>query len=319
MQNSYNSTFYQRWARRLIELYPAAWRERYAEEMLMILEESAPTFTTLCNLFISMLDAYIHRNLVAERTPYMLQRMRFNSLAIYAATLIFFAAWFITQLRTASGVRSLMANFSYSSPSLLVNVIHSVSSILLWLLLLGGLPILLETYWKALKTRNMRALLLGLLGCVGPFITVFVVSWFMSFEYAIGLQEPFSMWLSLFVGFIGLDISLAFIFFAVQSVAPSRRITHYMLYLATLVPLVMLVGLAALLLWAVPYFTTGLADGSMPFSYVLRHAVLILVMVVALAFAFIALQQGFQAKEAAQAQLKEEATQFPLQEETMLM
>src|SRR5579883_1746700 len=105
-----NQTFSQRWARRLIACYPASWRQRYSEEMLLILEDAPPTRKTLLNLFISLFDAYLHQDIMQERTSSLLehmqrnemsssllQRMRANGLAIYSATLIFFVAWFVVQ------------------------------------------------------------------------------------------------------------------------------------------------------------------------------------------------------------------------------
>lgn len=59
MQHSYKPPLSQRLARHLVGLYPAGWRERYAEEMLLILEDNPPTWKTLLNLFIHLFDAYL--------------------------------------------------------------------------------------------------------------------------------------------------------------------------------------------------------------------------------------------------------------------
>jgi hypothetical protein len=150
-------TLYQRWARRLIACYPACWRQRYAEEMLLILEDSQPTLKTMLNLFLHLFDAYLHQNLIKERTPYMLQKMRSNELTIYGATLIFFVAWFIVQVHFVvipGQPKVLFQSFSYT-PSLLVNIIHSISYLLPLLTLLGGLPILLAAIFQALKERKV--------------------------------------------------------------------------------------------------------------------------------------------------------------------
>ena len=84
------SLFYQHLAVYLIALYPACWRERYAEEMLLILEEMPPTFKTILNLCLHIFDAHLHQTLIRERTIYMLQRICSNELIIYSATLVFF-------------------------------------------------------------------------------------------------------------------------------------------------------------------------------------------------------------------------------------
>ncbi len=282
---------YQRWARRLIAFYPTRWRERYSDEMLLILEDSPPTAGTILNLFIHLFDAYLHQALVKERTLSMLQRMRTNELVIYGATLIFFVAWFLAQLHvTVPGQpEALSSSFSYT-PSLLVNIIHSVSYILPLLLLLGGLPILLAACWQALKARNFRALLFCLLGLISPLVIPIL-----AFVGAAGVT---SIWPFLFCAFSGLGISLALIIFSVQRVTPSRRITHYALSLAVSIPLIMLVGLVALLFGLSPSLVTPFATGD-SIVYVIREDLLILIMIVTLSLSLISLKKGIQAKQAA--------------------
>src|SRR5690242_16961432 len=131
MQYSDKPALYLRWARCLVKLYSAGWRERYGEEMLMILEDSMPTLKTILNLLLHLFDAYLHENLVAGRTPYMLQRMRSNELAVYGATLIFFVAWFAAQLYiTVPGQPIVLSNCFVFTSSLLINIIHAVSDVL---------------------------------------------------------------------------------------------------------------------------------------------------------------------------------------------
>lgn len=281
---------YLRWARRLIALYPVSWRTRYAEEMLLILEDSPPTLKTIFNLFIHLFDAYLHQTLVKERVPSMLQRMRSNELAIYGATLIFFVAWFAAQLRikVPGHPIALSSSFVYTS-SPLVNIIHSVSYILPLFLLLGGLPILLAACWRALQARNMRAFFFCLLGLISPFVIPVLA--------VVVTAGTASIWSSLVGVFLGLGISLALIVFSVQRITPSRRVTHYALSLAILIPLVMLIGLIALLFGVFPSLVTPFATGDSIF-YVIREDLLILIMIVALSFSLISLKKGMQAKQA---------------------
>jgi MFS family permease len=280
-------TLYQRWARRLIACYPTCWRQRYAEEMLLILEDSQITLKTMLNLFMHLFDAYLHQYLVKERTPSMLQKMRSNELTIYGATVIFFVAWFVVQVHFVDFVpghpRVLSAGFSYT-PSLLVNIIHSVSYLLPLFILLGGLPILLAAIFQALKERKVRTLLFCLLSLISPLVTGIA---------AIMLSSIW--WLTPFSVIIGLGISLAFITFSVERVTPSRRITHYALSLATLIPLVMLVGLGTLLLRVIPPLVTLFLAGDST-VYIL----LILIMVGALFLSLLCLQRGFQARRTMQ-------------------
>src|SRR5690242_12977767 len=95
MQYTSLSTFYLRCARHLIELYPVSWRERYSEEMLLVLEDCPPTFRTIINLIFHLFDAYAHPHLLTGGKPHILQRMRSSELCIYSAAVIFFVAWFL--------------------------------------------------------------------------------------------------------------------------------------------------------------------------------------------------------------------------------
>lgn len=286
-------TFYQRWAIHLVKLYPASWRERYAEEMLLILEDSQPTLKTICNIIIHLIDAYLHQNLVGGRTPYMLQRMRSNELVIYGATLIFSAAWFVAQLRVSEAFGQPTALFGgITTPSLLVNTIHSVFYILLLLILLGGLPILLSACWNALRLRKFLTLFLCLLGLISPLVTAVLT--FLSWGWS---SVNTSTWIALSVCFIGLSVDLALIFFAIQRVVPSTRITHYAFYLAMLIPLIIFTGLVTLLFGILPSFAIAFMTGGATF-YMLRQGLLILIMVVAFSCALVSLRKSFQAKRA---------------------
>jgi thiosulfate reductase cytochrome b subunit len=103
-----------------------------------------------------------------------------------------------------------------------------------------------------------------------------------------------------FIIFIGLTVDLALIFFAVQSVAPSRRVTYYAFYLAMLIPLAMITGLIVLLTSAIPTFSMPGNDD----FYVMREGMMFLIMGVTFVYSLVALQKGFQAKRMLQAPLQ---------------
>lgn len=281
-------TRYQRWARHLIAGYPACWRHRYAEEMLQILEDSPLSLKTILNLVMSLIDAYFHQYLMKERVPYMLQRTRFNALVIYGATLIFFVPWiFVREHFIDFANHVVFPSLSFTDP-LSATITHSISYLLLIFMLLGGLPILLAACWQALKERKLLTLLFCLLGLISPVVTGIIALTFTS----LGLFLPFSI-------VIGLGLSLALITFSVQRVAPSQRVTHYALSLATAIPLVMLLGLATLMLKVIPsLFTLFVAGGSL--FYILREDLLILLMGGTLVLILVSLKKGFDAKRVMQ-------------------
>jgi hypothetical protein len=299
-----NQTFSQRWARRLIACYPANWHQRYAEEMLLVLEDAPPTRKTLLNLFLNLFDAYFHQNLVQERTSFMLehlqsnemtpsllQRMRANGLAIYSTTLLFFVTWLVVQGHVADPGRPRVLFRFLSSPFSLLNLLHDISYFLPLFVLFGGLPILLAAIVQAWRGRKVRTLLFCLLGLISPLIAVIGI--LMLFPY--GFLTPFSI-------LIGLLASLVFITFSVERVSPSWHITRYALALATCIPVVMLLSLVALLLLVVPSLVTLGLSGDI--SYVLREDLLLLIMGGMLIFSLLSLKKGFQAKRAMQTLLK---------------
>lgn len=208
--------------------------------------------------------------------------------------LIFFFALWVAELRiTAPEQAMTILPMIYYTSSPLINVMHFALVALLLFILLGGLPILLAACWRAIRERRFRALALCLLGLVSPLcMIVLMVVALIVFEVTKLPRGTYtSVVLCLF--FIGIGLSLALIIFAVQQVAPSRRITRYMFSLALVIPVIMLIGLAALLLGAVPVIQYAFAAGEVLF--VVRQVVLILVMLAAFVFALFSLSKGFQA------------------------
>jgi len=74
---------------RLLYLYPQTWRERYAEEVAAVLEERPASFRTLFDLFLSIVDAYFHRDLFTERNVLLVQRLRSSQIMIYWCAILF--------------------------------------------------------------------------------------------------------------------------------------------------------------------------------------------------------------------------------------
>src|SRR5579872_531316 len=74
---------------RILHLYPRAWRERYAEEAAAVIEERPASFAAIFDILLSILDAYMHRDLFTERKFVMLQRLRSSHFMIYCSALLF--------------------------------------------------------------------------------------------------------------------------------------------------------------------------------------------------------------------------------------
>jgi hypothetical protein len=87
------TTRYQKYSLRLLRLYPQAWRERYASEVMAVLEERPATPGTLLDLFLGMLDARMHTRLFTERTFLLQQRVRDSQVAVFCSFILAALVW----------------------------------------------------------------------------------------------------------------------------------------------------------------------------------------------------------------------------------
>lgn len=74
----------QHYALSLLRCYPRAWRERYEEEAIAVLEERPATLRTLFDLLLGMLDAYLHTHLFTERKFVIMQQARNSQLNVFS-------------------------------------------------------------------------------------------------------------------------------------------------------------------------------------------------------------------------------------------
>lgn len=307
MQHTSKPTRTHRWAICLIGLYPPSWCERYADEMLMILEDAPPTWKTVLNLFINLFDAYTHQNLVKESTPHMLKRKRFSELSIFGATMIFFLAWYTSQIQSNGSLiphpayffpdPTLDGYYLHNMPAVFALILPQVGWLLLLLLLIGGLPVLLAACWEAFKARHYPALFLALVGLLSPFVTALFALVPLVIPSNAGADVQTMLWEFTLIAFFGLGVDLALLFFAIQQVPPHRRITHYALYPATVVPFVMGVGLVALIAWTTPFLiAAGTLDFLAAMPYIIHQVLMLLIMAIALFFTSRSLVRGYRAK-----------------------
>lgn len=308
MQYTFLSRLYLRCARYLIERYPVSWRERYSEEMLLLLEDCPPTFITVINLIFHLFDAYTHPQLLDGRLPPMLHRMRSSELAIYGSAVLFWVAAVLVMSTLPLVLYPFDIARGISSLRPLLDFFFPYCQLLLILLILsGGLPIFLATSWKALKARKYRVLLFLLLSLVCPAIIIFLDTYLPIRVY--------NMWWNVFLLFLIAGMNLTFIRMAVQNVPPGRRVTHSVLYLATPLPLAMLIFCAFILFSVLSAFTTGditsflmgndrlLPGGDFIWDSFFIDCLMLLIMGATCSFSLFSLLKGFQAKKATQAPL----------------
>lgn len=115
--------------------------------------------------------------------------------------------------------------------------------------------------------------------------------------YNAGADVQTVWWEFTLIGFLGLGVDLALLFFAIQQVPPHRRITHYALYPTTVVPFVMLVGLVALIVWTTPFLIAAGTDNFLAaLPYIIQQVLMFLIMAIALFFTSLSLVRGYRAK-----------------------
>jgi hypothetical protein len=77
------------WLRRLLVLYPEAWRRRYGDEFAALLEQTPLTFRTLFDVGVSAVDAHLNPTGPMRKWPFMFERLRASELAVFAGWILF--------------------------------------------------------------------------------------------------------------------------------------------------------------------------------------------------------------------------------------
>jgi hypothetical protein len=257
------------WAKRLLQLYPACWRERYADEMLAILEEHPPTFWTFTDLLLSLCDAHLHGDLVSGKIVGRVKQFYGSVTVIVSAGLLFcliaFATTnFLTDISThlSSQAGSLPPFFQ---PMLLM--LSSLSFLLVILLVFCVASLLLSIGWQALKTRQILSFFLYLFGILSPVIAYVAhayVTFIAIFYFPFLLNLSLQFWLILFSIFAKLVFLLIVgagfwaLRVALRRVVPGVRLTNLLFVSATLISAILCAFSSSLLFLMVYSFFSGL-------------------------------------------------------------
>ena len=141
----------------LVALYPEAWRKRYEEEFLALLEQCPLSFTSLIDVLVSALDAHLHPTQIFGRMFTMLQRLRSTAMTVFCAYIVFVLAGLGFWNMSEDDVDRLNVH-----PAIAISyyALQAGAIIALLAVLAGGLPIALAVAWRAFVTRRWRPLLL---------------------------------------------------------------------------------------------------------------------------------------------------------------
>jgi hypothetical protein len=146
--------------RAALRLYPRAWRERYADEVLALLESHPVTLWTVLDVLLGAVDAHLRRDLLPERLTAMAHRLRTSEIAIFAAFVLFCVAWL--PLRLVRDPLPIWAAAVAAHPELLaaLTILDLAGIVAIVAILVGGLPILASAFGQAIATRRWGVLAL---------------------------------------------------------------------------------------------------------------------------------------------------------------
>jgi len=148
------------WAHWLLGLYPRAWRDRYGEEVAIVLTEHQITYRTVFDLLLGALDAHLHRELLPGKLPSLAHRLRSSEIVIFCSFLFFCFAWIL--LRFVRDPLPVWRSATSAHPELFASLtlLDVGGSLATLAVLVGGVPLVCTALAQALAARRWR--LLGL-------------------------------------------------------------------------------------------------------------------------------------------------------------
>lgn len=149
-----------RWVRRLLRLYPRAWRERYADEVAAVLAEHHVTYWTALDILLGAFDAHLHGDLLPRRLTSMAHRIRSSEIATFYAFVLFCIGWLLLRL-----VRDPLPVWEAAvavHPELVValTILDLTVVVATLAILVGGLPILVSACVQSIAARRWGLLAL---------------------------------------------------------------------------------------------------------------------------------------------------------------
>lgn len=144
-----------------LRLYPAVWRERYAEEVAAVLaQQQHVSLWTLIDLLVGACDARLHPDLLPGRLVSMSHRIRTGEIVVFCAFVLFCLAWLpMQQMRDPLPLWEATVR-SHPEIRTALDVVNAAGIVALLALFAGGVPILVGTIRAAASARRRGVLLL---------------------------------------------------------------------------------------------------------------------------------------------------------------
>jgi hypothetical protein len=290
-----------RMARRLIRLYPRAWRDRYYEEFMALLVERPASVGDLFDVASGALDAWLRPQVSTERRTVVGERMRGSVLLVLWAWAFLVAAGvgFRKMTEYEDFVRaardSVVVGVSFYA--VVVGAVLALVAVVV-----GGSPVAFAAVRKAMRVGRGDVLLLfcvpllSLAGFVGYVLVITkVVSPFLG-GLAIHGVANVVLFLSLVGAFLLACIaSVAAVSVAVRRSGVEGRVLRFALYPAAVVALAMVVVLSGALREQDPALFAG-DDGILATPTYATWLVIIVVMAASTAVALVAAARGLLAR-----------------------
>jgi len=170
----------------LTHLYPRPWRERYADEFDALLEQCLHSPLDVVDILLGALDAHLqllNGENVNWRLMNMLNKLRTTILIVFAAYIAFIVAGMaLVGLVDDSPMIPLMQ--SERAPALAMDIIRLGSVVALLAVVVGGLPLAISVFRRALTVdrRNLGLLLV-------PVISFFVLVLYFGFIFLVATSR----------------------------------------------------------------------------------------------------------------------------------
>lgn len=143
----------------LLRLYPRAWRDRYEEEMLAVLEDHKVTLSTIFDLVIGAIDANLHYVGLTDEVMNVVNRLRSSMVMTFCAFMLFGVGWSMLQRLTDPMNTFQAAAHAHPELSILHSSVFVVGCLAFSALFIGGLPVFWISVKKAFRKRQRNALI----------------------------------------------------------------------------------------------------------------------------------------------------------------
>jgi hypothetical protein len=240
----------------MVRLYPRAWRERYEEEFVALLEEGPASIRVVCDVALGILDAWLRPQVVPERSVALMgSRMRNSVLLVLWAWAGVVAAGVgfrkMTEYEDFTRVARESIAVGAAFDAVLVGAVLALAAVLA-----GGMPIVVAALREALDSGRKDV---PLLLCVPPLSLGIFVGYVLVLTRIVSpalgdlaVHDPVNVMLFLSIALVFLlaaAASTASVSAAVGRSGVGERLYRFAIYPAALAALAMAVVSIATVVW----------------------------------------------------------------------